>query len=209
MIMKQYSFKEFIDQIVTWETGSTKDFIVSFIYNSYNQYWRHYHNINHILQCLNEFENVAGYIKHCHAFQYALWYHDVIYVPSSKCNEAMSADIAEFHCKLLLRNNEFGLLTVALITDNRKFLKNDCDFFHDVDYSIFSKDTETYLRYANNIFNEFSYVVDKSIFIQKRQEFLKKTLKRKVFRTEYFRDSCLKQATENIKEEIKMIKGIF
>jgi predicted metal-dependent HD superfamily phosphohydrolase len=207
--MKQFNFKEFIDQIVTWETGSTKEFIVSFIYNSYNQYWRHYHNLNHVYQCLNEFDSIVEYVDHGHAFQYALWYHDIIYIPGSQYNEAMSADIAEFHCRLLIRNNEFGTLAAALITDNRKFLKNDCDFFHDVDYNIFSKDNEIYLQYARNILTEFTYVVDRSIFVQKRQEFLKKILRRKVFRTEYYKDVFLKQAIENIKEEIKMIKGIF
>jgi predicted metal-dependent HD superfamily phosphohydrolase len=202
--MKQ--FKEFIDQVVTWKTCSVKEFIVSFVYNSYHQYWRYYHNLNHIYQCLNEFDSIAGYIDHGHAFQYALWYHDVIYVPGSKCNEVMSADIAEFHAKLLNIYNEFGLLVSALITDNRKILKNDCDFFHDVDYSIFGKHHDMYFKYALDVCTEFSYVVDKSVLIKKRQEFLKKLLKANVFRTEYYKDRCLKQAVENIQEELRMYK---
>jgi len=209
-MMERYNFKKFIDQIAPYDPGLAKDACASFIHESYSQYWRRYHVIDHVFACLREFENIAGFIKQGHAFECALWYHDTVYVPGSVYNEAMSADIAAFHCKLLFRYELFGSMVKTLIIDNRKHSKNDCDFFHDVDYSVFSKDNGTYLQYARNILAEFSFVADKHIFFKHRLKFLKTTLKRNVFRTEYYKDLHLRQAVENIREEIKMItKGYF
>ena len=61
----------------------------------YNKVDRHYHNLNHISNCLAEFDSVGK-----SAFDYpmeselALWYHDFIYFPTLTDNEEKSSLVA-------------------------------------------------------------------------------------------------------------------
>jgi len=55
---------------------------------------RHYHTLQHLDECLDLFERVAHLAAQPGEAALALWFHDAVYVPLAKDNEARSADWA-------------------------------------------------------------------------------------------------------------------
>lgn len=53
---------------------------------------RHYHTQQHLAECLDLFDQVAHLAAHPGAAAIALWFHDAVYVPQARDNEARSAD---------------------------------------------------------------------------------------------------------------------
>jgi len=59
----------------------------SILRDFYSQFWRKYHTLNHIYEFINVFESLNLKIEDSLNFYLAIWFHDVIYVPSRKDNE--------------------------------------------------------------------------------------------------------------------------
>ena len=55
---------------------------------------RAYHNLTHISQCLAEFDQVRHITGNPEEVELAIWFHDLIYDPHAKDNEAQSAEFA-------------------------------------------------------------------------------------------------------------------
>lgn len=53
----------------------------------YSQFWRKYHTLNHIYEFTQVFESLNLKLEDSLNFYLAIWFHDVIYVPSRKDNE--------------------------------------------------------------------------------------------------------------------------
>lgn len=53
----------------------------------YSQFWRKYHTLNHIYEFIQIFESLNIKLEDSLNFYLAIWFHDVIYVPSRKDNE--------------------------------------------------------------------------------------------------------------------------
>lgn len=53
----------------------------------YSQFWRKYHTLNHIYEFIQVFESLNVKLEDSLNFYLAIWFHDVIYVPSRKDNE--------------------------------------------------------------------------------------------------------------------------
>src|SRR3954462_2460057 len=60
----------------------------------YNKPHRAYHNCEHILDCLAEFDSARKFALQAEAIEMAIWFHDVIYDAKAKDNEARSAELA-------------------------------------------------------------------------------------------------------------------
>jgi predicted metal-dependent HD superfamily phosphohydrolase len=61
---------------------------------------RHYHNLAHIEDCLGLLAGVDGLSAHERdILSEAIWWHDVVYVPSRPDNEELSAQLAERHVR--------------------------------------------------------------------------------------------------------------
>ena len=51
---------------------------------------RHYHNRQHIADCLTEFDHVREVAVEPDAVEFAIWFHDALYDPCAGDNEALS-----------------------------------------------------------------------------------------------------------------------
>ena len=62
----------------------------SLLRDFYSQFWRKYHTLNHIYEFIQVSESLNYNMEDSLNFYLAIWFHDVIYVPSRKDNEEVS-----------------------------------------------------------------------------------------------------------------------
>lgn len=72
----------------------------SLLRDLYSQFWRKYHTLNHIYDFIKTFEVLEFQLEDSLNFYLAIWFHDVIYVPSRTDNE-------EVNYRLPLKNHFF------------------------------------------------------------------------------------------------------
>lgn len=166
---------------------------------------RHYHDLSHLYNLYlvkNEFEKS---LKNPLLIEAAIWFHDAIYLPKNKNNEAKSAELAVETLKD--KNLPFDLNDLKLLiesTAKHQPLKDDSDFhyFLDFDLSILAADAAVYKNYVDAIRQEYSMY---PTFLYKigRKKVLKSFLKReRIYFSSKFYEEHEKKARENILLEL-------
>jgi predicted metal-dependent HD superfamily phosphohydrolase len=166
---------------------------------------RHYHNQQHIADCLNEFVQVRQLAVESDAVEFAIWFHDAVYDPRAGDNEERSADLAEQWLKA-------GGATAGLVKSVQQLilatkahdwtLHPDAPLLVDVDLSILGQSPDRFWEYENVIRAEYSWV-EPATFATKRSEILDRFLARpRLFQTEYFFQRFEAQARSNLRASI-------
>ncbi|MBQ0786776.1 MAG: hypothetical protein KBT69_04705 [Oceanihabitans sp.] len=180
------------------------------IIKQYSLKSRHYHNLFHLHNMLNQLENYADKITHLDSLKFAIWYHDIIYKSSKKDNEEKSALFAKNRLKSLNINDEKLEIVQKLILSTKKHEivlsgNNDNAYLLDLDLSILGTDWKTYQNYIQNIRKEYKIYPD---FIYKpgRKKVLNHFLEREtLYFTDTFKNKYEAQARLNIKKEIDLL----
>lgn len=193
---------------------------------------RVYHNIEHVLHCLEELTWVQDQVdpKQYGALLAAVWFHDIVYDPKSPSgfNEVESGRVA------LLRS--MPLSTLQMILATRKHIPvaatasemwslygysyldgmGRIDFkseaspetlslFLDIDLSILGQQQVDYDRYARAIRQEYSFVSDPA-YKEGRTKILNNFLSRdRIYLTDSFESRYGVQARENLTREIAQL----
>lgn len=175
---------------------------------------RHYHTAEHLKRMFKLFDVYHKQLAHPKVVAMAIFFHDVIYDPRSKDNEAQS--VREFESFVqetagvssFLSEKETELVKIFIMAtvkhenslvrtkvgeeqeneDDR--IVRDLSFFLDFDLEILSADLEIYREYAAQIRQEYRHYSDQEFArgrIQVLQNFLEK--RRSLFFTEPFRNS--------------------
>ncbi len=183
---------------------------MSMLSTLYAQPHRHYHNINHINDCLVELENF--YVDQ---FTYndrmvvekAIWYHDAVYNPYSKENEVQSAN--------LLPPNPFGsvdklayraILATAKHLTTQENLPLATQVMLDIDLSGFGKPFEICWKHAENIRKEYYHTNDIDFF-KGRIDFLTTISQREsLYYTDFFKEKYHEQSRRNLEQELEKTK---
>jgi len=185
-----------------------------FIISNYNDGNRHYHNLNHIIQCFEQYDNIVEKIPiSCpEEIMMAIWFHDVIYDPRRIDNELKSANLADLCLsRYISRIAVSRIINMILLSGQHsqtleEKLSIDQQVFLDIDLSILGQAPEIYDAYSENVRKEYSFI-DEDIFFLKRKEILENFLKkRSIYHTQYFIETIGDQAIKNIKREIRSIK---
>lgn len=187
----------------------------------YNEPHRHYHNLNHILDLLGEYErycadthNVIGRDE----IKYAIWWHDAIYNPYSSKNEENSAKLFRKSIPKDLLNGavdriEDMIKATAYHTQDQEFKNkyahhNRCKMVMlDLDLHGLGAPYNDFVVAGDNIKREFSFV-PRLTFMSNRVKFFQEMLKRKrIFYTDYFYNKYEAQARDNMQKDIIRIMG--
>src|SRR5688572_53567 len=116
--------------------------------SAYAERHRHYHNQQHIAECLSEFDGARHLVKQPEAVELALWFHDAVYNPHSADNEERSAAMAktcldEAGVPGLISN---AVIELVIVTKSHQPSENaDAAVMVDIDLSILGQTEERFL----------------------------------------------------------------
>lgn len=172
---------------------------------------RHYHTLTHVAEMLRVVGRLADGARDVEAIQLAVWFHDSVYDPKAKDNEARSADLMA--ASLVPFNLRAGLIDsvreLILATAHTSVASTDADtmILLDADLAILSADEWRYVRYADAIRQEYSWVDDEA-YRAGRTAVLKSFLNReKIYQTERFHSLGEEPARRNLNWEIDRLAG--
>lgn len=178
----------------------------------YNKLGRHYHNLNHISTCLEEFDSVGK-----SSFEYplesevAIWFHDFIYFINDTNNEEKSALVANGYLWSLgfspEQRNKVRQIILAT-SHNETVTDNDSQLVCDIDLATFGKPKKIFTEYEQNIREEYYSIPDVEYYAA-RMKILKKFLARdNIYYSQFFRKKYELEARRNIFESIEELQRV-
>lgn len=182
------------------------------IKNIYSLKSRRYHNLQHIVKCLEEFDLVEDKLAQKDTVELAVWFHDIIYKTRSDTNEEDSAVYAKRILSGLGVDDKIVQDVYNLIIATKhdtKIVDPDAKYLVDIDLSILGVDKDQFLDYEKNIRKEYSWV-PYFFYKKKRFEILKNFLERKfIFSTDFFRQRYELKARANLNSILKTYRKIY
>jgi predicted metal-dependent HD superfamily phosphohydrolase len=169
---------------------------------------RHYHNLAHLENMFSELSQVQTKIKNRDTVLFALFYHDIVYKPTSNHNEEKSAELAEARLSEIAYSREQINQCKQIILATKAHVESidaEINYFTDADLCILGQSWENYLAYAMNIRKEYSIYPD---FIYKpgRKKVLNHFLNMKrIFKTTFFFTKFEEKAKENLSRELDLL----
>lgn len=126
---------------------------------------RHYHNLEHLAEMFRVASRLAAHTEDA-AVQLAIWFHDSVYDPRAKDNEARSAELAvEMLAPLgvpvpTIEKVKRLILATAHLLAAEPPTDADAAVLLDADLAILAASEERYRRYAADIRKEYAFVPD-------------------------------------------------
>jgi predicted metal-dependent HD superfamily phosphohydrolase len=192
------------------EIGAKDDGLAVYqeLVSRYSEPYRHYHNLSHIAECLNEFDTARQLAQQPLALELAIWFHDAIYDTRAANNEEKSAELAQKRIADAKGGGELCASVFALVMATKTHdpsLHPDAPLLVDIDLSILGKPEERFWEYESQIRREYDWVPE-NVFAMKRAEILERFLGReRLYSTKQFFDNYEKQARANIRASIEKL----
>ena len=178
----------------------------------YSEPHRAYHNLAHVLDCLEQFETAKQLTHDPLAVELAIWYHDSVYDPRAKDNEESSAQLAtkvgnELELADSLKRRATNLILATKKHDGS--LEQDTAVMVDIDLSIFGQESKRFDEYENQIGQEYNWV-SQSEYVVGRTAVLKTFLARpSIYTTGFFHNKYEQQARENLNRSILKLQNLL
>lgn len=173
---------------------------------AYSEQHRHYHNQQHIADCLAEFDPVRHLATKPDAVEFALWFHDVVYDSHAADNEEQSAAMA-YRCLEAAGRYSLQETVSALIMATKLHHITDVNaaVMVDVDLTILGADEARFANYEADIRKEYAWVPE-AVFNSKRAEILQRFLERqRLYATDVFANKYELQARRNLDRSIRLL----
>jgi predicted metal-dependent HD superfamily phosphohydrolase len=171
----------------------------------YSEPQRHYHNLQHLAECLSEFDSARQLAKDPVAVELAIWFHDSVYAPHAPDNEERSSELARERILRAGGATELSRAVSALILATKTHdpaLHRDAPLLVDVDLSILGQSTERFQDYECKIRREYEWVSEEA-FAAKRAEILREFLVRdRIYTNELFFSKYEERARTNLQNSI-------
>ncbi len=200
---------ELMQRLACENKKNISDRLFDWIVVNYSKPHRAYHNLDHIQQCLDEFDHVRLLAKDANAVELAIWYHDVVYDPERDDNEERSSINAVGGAALIQESDEFCSVVRDLVRATKHVktpADHDAKIIVDVDLSILGQPDEVFDEYEDNIRKEYHFVPD-DFFRAGRLNVLQSFLDRpSIYYTDFFRTKYEEQARRNLQRSIEKLK---
>jgi len=174
----------------------------------YDEPFRQYHNLHHILDCLRLCDEVGSLLVDRDAVELALWFHDAVYDTGTSTNELRSAELfltMSTGASFLFRHR---VCDHILATRHSTTVRDpDRRFLVDIDLSGFGAPWEEFmrngalLREESSGQNDIKYHHGQVAFLSRLQE------RRYFFATEYFRARYETTARENLRRVLAELRA--
>jgi predicted metal-dependent HD superfamily phosphohydrolase len=180
----------------------------------YSEKGRSYHNLNHISECLEEFDSVRSLFKNPVCAEIAIWFHDAVYCIGRNDNELRSAELAREVMRKVGINEECAAKVYALVLATKHdAMPSDRDamLVADIDLSILGKPVRTFNSYESAIRKEYSHVPQDE-FSRGRSSilefFIANSKRPNIFLTKFFREKYEKQARRNLLKSLSKLSKL-
>lgn len=175
----------------------------------YAERHRHYHTAQHIAECLAHFDTARALCTHEAEVEVALWFHDAIYDPQAKDNEALSAGWA------LRVMRDAGVATEARERVHTLIMKTchdalpqtpDEQVLVDIDLAILGAPAERFDEYERQVRDEYQWV-PQFLFDHTRRKILQGFLDRSpLYATGPFREQFEVRARANLTRSLSALE---
>lgn len=162
---------------------------------------RHYHTAQHIQECLTHFERARSLCEHPAEVELALWFHDAIYAPRAKDNEAQSAAwaVRVMRSAGLAHDAQSRVHALIMATCHNALPDTqDAKVLVDIDLAILGADAARFDEYEHQVRSEYGWV-PAFLFRRTRRKILAGFLARaSIYSTAHFQSLLEKKARENL-----------
>lgn len=169
--------------------------------SAYREPQRHYHSLQHLVECLAHFDQVRDQAKDPGVVAVALWFHDAIHEVKGQSNEQQSADWAVSALNAAGADQATRGAVRQLIMATRhdaQASEPDQQLLVDIDLAILGASPERFAEYDRQVRAEYGWVPD-FVYNMKRKAVLKSFLARQyIYSTRHFRDRYEVQARTNL-----------
>jgi predicted metal-dependent HD superfamily phosphohydrolase len=186
-----------------WTALGARDAGAAFdaVQHAYASSGRHYHTVEHILECLAYFDRVHAHAARPDELEAALWFHDAVYDVSRHDNEALSAQLAHEEALRagIPADSAQRIAGLVLGTTHRAEAADpDARLLADIDLSILGASPERYRRYEADVRREYA-AIPEELYRRGRLHVLDSFLERTaIYQTPHFYERLERQARENL-----------
>ena len=170
---------------------------------------RHYHTMQHLSECLSQFEAVRGLAQQPGEVALALWFHDAFYDPHRSDNELRSAQWAHQSVMAAGVSVPVADRVHALVMHTRHAAvpdEADAMLLVDVDLSILGAPAPRYDEFERQVRAEYAHVPLQA-FRERRSLISQSFLARSpLYHTAYFQTTREAQARANLSEAVKKLQ---
>jgi predicted metal-dependent HD superfamily phosphohydrolase len=173
----------------------------------YSEPHRRYHTLQHLSECLNEFDASKDLACDVVAVEFAIWFHDAVYDPHASDNEERSAELAR---KCLSEGGArpdlvAAVVTLVIATKNHIVSDHpDSALLIDIDLSILGQPVARFVEYERQVREEYAWV-PKILFKRKRAAILRNFLDRpRLYNTDLFFRKYEESARANLRKSLSM-----
>jgi predicted metal-dependent HD superfamily phosphohydrolase len=190
------------------EAEGTPEPVYRLLSDLYAEPQRAYHTMNHLTHCLDELEDARHLAEHPNEVEMALWFHDAIYDPKAKDNEARSAELAQRIATEARLPAAFGARVADLIlaTQHQGLPEGaDAQLLVDIDLAILGRPRGEFDDYEANIRKEYLFVPWPE-YRPARSAVLRSFLDRPaIYSTEFFQQKYESRARANLERSLEKL----
>ena len=174
------------------------------LYDAYSEVQRHYHSIQHIVECLEHFHQIKTHLDDTLSVELAIWFHDVIYNPQAHDNEQQSADYMQRMLENVLGAEQIAKIYAGTLATKAHPPTADTDLAYllDIDLAILASDPMRFAEYECQIQQEYAWV-EPVLYVQKRQQVLRHFLETQpLYQTPFFQKCYERLAKQNLAQTL-------
>lgn len=204
----------FADLFIAWQSawslaGLAEPPRTSFdaLCRAYAEPQRHYHTLQHLHECLGQADDVLRLAERPGEVLIALWFHDAVYDPRARGNEAASADWARDTVAVAgSRDAAERVHGLVMATEHHALPDGpDAKMLVDVDLSVLGADAARFDEYDRQVRAEYRHVPE-LIFRAKRRSVLQGFLaRRRIYNTDAYVSRLEARARENLRRAIERL----